>query len=892
MENVVVSDIKTIEPQIKANYYLPTKIYFGRGLFAQLSNLLVGKFHKVLIVAGEHIKASPEWQQIIFQLSSRLTVEIYPMKVDQSVPHQINQLLGVIRPGNFDLIVGVGGGTILDTVKSAAYLANANGTVEDYLTGKPAEKPGVAWAGVPTTAGTGSEVTPWATIWGADNKKHSLHHSTMFAKFAVVDPALTDNLPVRETALTGTDALAQAIEAYWSNKHNYHSDQYALQAIKVLVANLPLAIDNPSAEARDQTMWGALLAGMAFSNTQTTICHALSYPLTIGWNVSHGQAVAVTLPLIMSKILPAIEPFRKDQLLVALGANDTTTAVNKIDDLIKQIGLFNTLDKLGITSVDITGIAEEALLSNRLSNSPVIPSLEELISWLNTLMNANGSAPVVNRDIASRDLQWKKGLTIVKKILDDANITHWLDTGTLLGAVREGKFIGWDNDIDISAMVTDAPKVLALTHKFGELGYRVDVTDSSIYLSGKNKPTIGIGFYSVRNDKIWILFLNKPTKFDYILKHVRRVANKITYQPWHQNLPRLEQIFYTSCPSFLRIAIRKFGFWLCDVSGERNFALVLPKKFVFHLSTINFYDLEFKTPSPPDAYLAWMYGDDWRTPKLDWRWEDTKSLNYEFVPFTKRNDYNLLTAEKGNLEHRIVEQFDIAGNQWLESEVDENNFEWRALINEIKTSNPSTTKILEVGSGKGKFIGKLNRLGFETIGVEPSGNLLTTASKLYPETKFVLGSATAIPSTNNNFDVVICVETLEHIPDTNKAIIEMHRVLKPGGKLIIIDKNINSLHYLYFIPTAIWKWFKESTNQWMYKRSFPFREKYFVSSQLSAVLQQYFSSVRDTNLLFQPTQKLRTGLKYLFWWVHQTVSKLLHRIAPQLSFYYLWVAIK
>ncbi|HCR42001.1 TPA: hypothetical protein DIV45_01385 [Patescibacteria group bacterium] len=893
MAITLTTDIKVIESQITETYQLPVKVYFGRGVFKQLPDFLTNKYKNILVVVGNHLKLDPEFKNVISNIQDRSRAVVYRGVINKSTPEQINPLLQLVRAANFDVIVGVGGGTILDSVKSVAYLAHTEGDIEDYLEGKSANQLGISWVGVPTNAGTGSEVTPWAVIWGEDGKKHSLHKPEMFADFVVVDPALTDNLPKNETALTGADAFTQAVEAYWNVNNNPTSDRYALEAIKILFNNLPNTINHSTPELRDQVMWGALLAGLAFSNTKTTICHTISYKLTSKFNVPHGQAVVVTLPLMLKKIIPVLEE-RSKPLLEALGSNNANEAVDVTKLFIQNIGLKTTLIELGISQDDLSVIVAD-LPVNRLSNSPVVPTTAELLVWLADLTVPTGSVSIVQTGLklTDKDYQWSADLSRLRDILDVAGVKYWLDMGTLLGAIREGRFIGWDDDIDLSFPITDAPKVLALVDQFFALGYRVDVTDSSLYLSGLGKPKVGLAFYRERGDHVWISFLIKYPRFDRILRHVRRVANKIIYQPWQRGLPKLEQNFYTWSPVFLRQSIRQFGFWIETVLGERNYALVVPRRLVDNLTTIKFYGLNFNVPHPVEEYLALMYGEDWRIPNSNWHWEDTKAINYQFVPFTRRADYNLFNAQDTSaIEHQIIDRFNHVGTNWIEETASDDNFEWQIIKDWLGQPIGLEQKVLDVGSGKGKFTSKIQVQGFAVVGVEPASNLITAARTFHPNVEFVHAGATQLPFPDSTFSHLVCVEVLEHLPDTDRAIREFYRVLKPSGQLLIIDKNITSWHYLYLIPTVLWKWTKEITNQWMYPRKFPFREKYFTPQTLTILLRKYFPETTWQGLQFKPNVRVRSGFKQWYWVGNQKISGLLHRHFPARDFYLAWRATK
>lgn len=240
---------------------------------------------------------------------------------------------------------------------------------------------------------------------------------------------------------------------------------------------------------------------------------------------------------------------------------------------------------------------------------------------------------------------WITELCEVKDVLDAAGVRYWLDTGTLLGAVRNGKFILYDDDMDLSALVSEAPKILSLIPQFRKLGYRIDVTDTAIYLGAAGRAPISITFYRRTGDQIWIIWDTKYPKFNRVLKHLRRVAEKIIYRDYHQGLPAIETLGYVMIPRFLHWVIRRAVFKICTALGEENSALVLPKRLVENLQTLRFYEKEFKIPHPPQEYLSLIYGSSWETPTTNWTWDDVEAIDYSFLRHNDRSKYSLFSND-------------------------------------------------------------------------------------------------------------------------------------------------------------------------------------------------------------------------------------------------------
>ncbi len=194
----------------------------------------------------------------------------------------------------------------------------------------------------------------------------------------------------------------------------------------------------------------------------------------------------------------------------------------------------------------------------------------------------------------------------------------------------------------------------------------------------------------------------------------------------------------------------------------------------------------------------------------------------------------------------------------LPSDIKENDFLLREVMSwfkEIKGIN-----ILDVGCAKGRFVKTLYEKGTIISGIDITKNFIIMAKKKVPRANLVSANAIEIPFKNNFFDGILCIEVIEHIPDTEKVIIEMLRVLKPGGKIIIIDKNIFSLHFKYLIPTWLYKRIQEKRGKWMYPDNFPFKEKYFSYSEINKILKKYCSVV-DSKFLTHGRSR-RTNIIY------------------------------
>ncbi len=287
--------------------------------------------------------------------------------------------LSKIRNRDIDVVIAIGGGSTIDMAKACVGLnyLNANAMLskndvlhciktKDYLE-HPSDIPIYA---VPTTAGTGSEVTQWATVWDMHEKaKYSVDAAFLCPKRAYIIPEYTVTMPKRLTLSTGLDALCQAVEAYWAKSTNCMVKELSKTAMKLIVEYLPKVLSEPEClYYREKVCLGSLFSGLAFSNTRTTACHSISYPLTMIFGIEHGIACALSLTKVFEINLPAIEEV--DELFDALGVSSTDELQEWLDKTASGI-IDLRLSSFGIQEKDIPRIAELSFTLGRMDNNPV-----------------------------------------------------------------------------------------------------------------------------------------------------------------------------------------------------------------------------------------------------------------------------------------------------------------------------------------------------------------------------------------------------------------------------------------------------------------------------------------------------------------------------------------
>ena len=229
--------------------------------------------------------------------------------------------------------------------------------------------PRTRWIGVPTTSGTGSEVTCWATIWDPqEGVKRSIETSWNYAYAAIVDPDLTAAMPVKLAVSSALDAVAHAVESYWAKGSNMTSKVLALGAVQVIMKHIDCLLSGDQ-QAHEYMSQGSLLAGMAFSNTKTTACHSISYPLTMQYHIPHGTAVSMLLGPVLKINLENMKNVYP--LLRALGAENAEDLDKKIQQILQRAGIPSSLREWKVDHSRLPELARQGLTKGRADNNPV-----------------------------------------------------------------------------------------------------------------------------------------------------------------------------------------------------------------------------------------------------------------------------------------------------------------------------------------------------------------------------------------------------------------------------------------------------------------------------------------------------------------------------------------
>jgi alcohol dehydrogenase class IV len=366
----------------------------GERIFERLPELLPDEAENGVAVVGA---TSYEASGAAGRIREAIDIELRQFVAPSPNPslEGINPGLNLVREECPDVVIGIGGGSVLDTAKALSVLPHQSGSPTEYISGnKPPEYVGTPLIAVPTTAGTGSETTHFATIY-IDNIKYSLAGMPVYPTGAIVDPALLESVPETVRATTGIDALSQAIESYWSVDSTPASRATAARAIELAWEHLEEEVTDPTDESRRALATAAHLAGRSIDVSKTTACHSVSYPLTANFGVVHGAAVALTLPAFLrfnGKVSsndctdPRGSSFvseRLTELSGLLGANGPDEAAELFTGLLSRIDLPTTLVEAGVS--DMETVIQEGFTPERMGNNPRKINEDQLRELLSSL---------------------------------------------------------------------------------------------------------------------------------------------------------------------------------------------------------------------------------------------------------------------------------------------------------------------------------------------------------------------------------------------------------------------------------------------------------------------------------------------------------------------------
>lgn len=362
----------------------PPTIVFGTGSACRTTEIfLQRRCQRILLVSSTPVLRTIQPLLEDFVRAGLTLVQATPVDAEPTIA-TFESALDVARVNRVDAVVGIGGGSTLDVAKLVAGLAGGKQAVRDVFGTDLVEGRALFLVCVPTTAGTGSEVSPNAILLDeTDQAKKGVVSPYLIPDAAVIDPVLTTTVPPLTTAATGFDALIHCIEAYANKYAHPVTDLYALEGIRLIAANLLKAVrDGNNLDARAALALGSLYGGLCLGPVGTGAVHALAYPLGGRFRVAHGVANAVLAPHVLRFNLPAA-PERYAEIALALGVKQGPNAlitaergIALLAELLKTSGLPHRLGALGIAADTIPALAGAAMQVTRLLKNNVQPLTE------------------------------------------------------------------------------------------------------------------------------------------------------------------------------------------------------------------------------------------------------------------------------------------------------------------------------------------------------------------------------------------------------------------------------------------------------------------------------------------------------------------------------------
>ncbi len=367
-------------------YYMPVKILFGNGASAEkLESYITGK--NVLLISDPFLYKNGTAERIGEGMKGKNVAYFADVEPNPSCA-TVDRAADYARERKADCIIGLGGGSSLDVSKIVSCMMDNEGSIYEYYAGGTRQLKGrkTQLVCIPTTAGTGSEVTNVGVF--TDQKtgtKMPMVHPLFWPDLALVDPELTYTLPPAVTASTGMDAFCHGMEAYWNRDSLPICDYLAMGALKTILENIKRAYEEPECvEARGNMLMASLVAGIAFGQTRTTGIHALSFPFTAEYGISHGVACALTLPAFI-RISTEQRKEKMEALAAFLGHGSVVGLADFVERLMESMGLPVRIGQLGIRREELPHIAQVGLNAAIIQLTPAVMNQETVLALLESI---------------------------------------------------------------------------------------------------------------------------------------------------------------------------------------------------------------------------------------------------------------------------------------------------------------------------------------------------------------------------------------------------------------------------------------------------------------------------------------------------------------------------
>lgn len=352
------------------NYTQPVTIKFGNGIIKELPQEIKAlNRSRGIIITSASFKKRGFVDSIIKDNFGVLIASCTDISPNPDIT-EVEKCISIIKENKCDFIVALGGGSVLDCAKAAAVMCTSNRPVSDYMhDASLLPDNNIPMIAIPTTAGTGSEVTNVSVL--SDHVcgiKKPLFCNAFYPALALIDPELTYSVPRHITACTGMDVFCHALEAYWNKNHQPICDALAIHALKLVFDNLPTACENPNnPTAREKMAEASILAGLAFAIPKTNSSHSCSYPLTNLLGIPHGEACALTIDYFLAMNIEE-DDGRLLYLANALGYSCPNCMLKALRKLKEDIGIMPNLKQFNITDKQLELIVSQSKTPSLLNN--------------------------------------------------------------------------------------------------------------------------------------------------------------------------------------------------------------------------------------------------------------------------------------------------------------------------------------------------------------------------------------------------------------------------------------------------------------------------------------------------------------------------------------------
>jgi alcohol dehydrogenase class IV len=380
---------------MKFEFATSTRIIFGPGTAQQVAPLAVGMGKRACVVTGSSAERA---QSILEQLNEKRIEYVTFSVTGEPTTDTVKNGIELARNAESDLVISIGGGSVIDTGKAIAAMLTNGGQLEDYLevvgAGQPLSRNAAAHIAIPTTAGTGAEVTRNSVLGVPEHKvKVSMRSPLMLPRLAVVDPVLTYSMSPSVTACTGLDALTQLIEAYVSKNSNPLTDGICREGLKRAGRSLKPAYENgENKNAREDMALASLFGGLGLANAKLGAVHGLAGPLGGMISAGHGAICAGLLPFVTEANVRALQNCRADskalaryddiaQILTGAATANAADGIKWIFDICKSLQI-QPLSHLGLKEQDFQAVATKAQKSSSMKGNPIDLTQDELTKIL------------------------------------------------------------------------------------------------------------------------------------------------------------------------------------------------------------------------------------------------------------------------------------------------------------------------------------------------------------------------------------------------------------------------------------------------------------------------------------------------------------------------------